>query len=88
MHVSDLQNPAKVIGVGDSWILQPEDPWEITGYVHNVVFTCGAVPESDENLLGGRRHGHVRGRSECLGSGRTMPASRQTGKVSMAFEES
>jgi hypothetical protein len=33
--------------VGDSWILQPEDPWEITGYVHNVVFTCGAVPEPD-----------------------------------------
>ena len=43
----DLQNPAKIIGVGDSWILQPEDPWEITGYVHNVVFTCGAVAESD-----------------------------------------
>ena len=43
----DLQNPAKVIGVSDSWILQPEDPWETTGYVHNVVFTCGAVPEPD-----------------------------------------
>src|SRR5258708_1104255 len=43
----DLHNPAKIIGVGDSWILQPEDPWELTGYVHNVVFTCGAVPESD-----------------------------------------
>jgi len=43
----DLGDPAKVIGVGDSWILQPEDPWEITGYVHNVVFTCGAVPEPD-----------------------------------------
>ena len=43
----DLQNPAKVIGVSDSWILQPEDAWETTGYVHNVVFTCGAVPEPD-----------------------------------------
>jgi predicted GH43/DUF377 family glycosyl hydrolase len=43
----DLHNPAKIIGVGDSWILQPEDPWEVTGYVHNVVFTCGAVAESD-----------------------------------------
>jgi predicted GH43/DUF377 family glycosyl hydrolase len=43
----DLRNPAKIIGVGDSWILQPEDPWEVTGYVHNVVFTCGAVAESD-----------------------------------------
>ena len=80
----DLENPAKIIGVGDSWILQPEDPWEITGYVHNVVFTCGAVAGARWNgkdLLGRRRHGHVRGRSEPLRSGRTMPASRQTGKV-------
>jgi predicted GH43/DUF377 family glycosyl hydrolase len=43
----DLANPATIIGVGDSWILQPEDPWEVNGYVHNVVFTCGAVPEPD-----------------------------------------
>lgn len=43
----DLLNPAKIIGVSDCWILQPEDPWEVTGYVHNVVFTCGAVAESD-----------------------------------------
>ena len=42
-----LDNPAIIRGVSDSWILQPEDPWEITGYVHNVVFTCGAVPEED-----------------------------------------
>ena len=43
----DLQDPGKIVGVSDSWILQPEDPWERTGYVHNVVFTCGAVPEAD-----------------------------------------
>ncbi len=43
----DLHDPAKVVGVSDSWILQPEDAWEVTGYVHNVVFSCGAVPESD-----------------------------------------
>ena len=43
----DLTDPSKIIGVGDSWILQPEAPWEVTGYVHNVVFTCGAVAESD-----------------------------------------
>lgn len=43
----DLHDPAKIVGVGDSWILQPEAPWEVTGYVHNVVFTCGAVPEPD-----------------------------------------
>ncbi len=34
-------------GVSDQWILQPEDPWEISGYVPNVVFTCGAVAEDD-----------------------------------------
>jgi predicted GH43/DUF377 family glycosyl hydrolase len=39
-----------VLGVGASWILQPEDAWETTGYVHNVVFTCGAVPEPDGSV--------------------------------------
>ena len=43
----DLQDPSHIIGVSDQWILQPEDPWEVTGYVPNVVFTCGAVPEED-----------------------------------------
>ena len=43
----DLKDPSKIIGVGDNWILQPEEIYEITGYVHNVVFTCGAVPEPD-----------------------------------------
>lgn len=46
----DLNDPAKILGVGDNWILQPEAPYEITGYVHNVVFTCGAVPEDDGTL--------------------------------------
>ncbi len=43
----DRDDPSRIIGVADEWILQPEDPWEITGYVPNVVFTCGAVPEDD-----------------------------------------
>jgi predicted GH43/DUF377 family glycosyl hydrolase len=43
----DRDDPARVVGVADEWILQPEDPWEITGYVPNVVFSCGAVPEPD-----------------------------------------
>jgi predicted GH43/DUF377 family glycosyl hydrolase len=45
-----LNDPAVILGVGDRWILQPEDPWELVGYVHNVVFTCGAVPEDDGTL--------------------------------------
>jgi len=46
----DLEDPAKIMGVSDHWILQPEDPWEVNGYVPNVVFTCGAVPEDDGTL--------------------------------------
>ena len=45
-----LDDPAVILGVGDRWILQPEDPWEVTGYVPNVVFTCGAVAEDDGTL--------------------------------------
>lgn len=46
----DLEDPSQVLGVADEWILQPEDPWELTGYVPNVVFTCGAVAEEDGTL--------------------------------------
>jgi predicted GH43/DUF377 family glycosyl hydrolase len=46
----DLQDPARLLGVADEWILQPEDPWEVTGYVHNVVFCCGAVTETDNTI--------------------------------------
>jgi predicted GH43/DUF377 family glycosyl hydrolase len=46
----DLEDPSKMLGVSDRWILQPEDPWELVGYVHNVVFTCAAVPEDDGTL--------------------------------------
>lgn len=46
----DLKDPSKILGVADEWILQPEDPWEIKGYVPNVVFTCGAVPEEDGSV--------------------------------------
>ncbi len=47
MALHDLADPAKILAVGDRWILAPEDPWEIVGYVHNVVFTCAAIPEDD-----------------------------------------
>jgi len=46
----DLANPATVLGVADDWILSPEDSWELTGYVHNVVFSCGAIAEDDGSL--------------------------------------
>lgn len=46
----DLRDPSVIIAVGDEWILQPEEQYEITGYVHNVVFCCGAVPEKDGSI--------------------------------------
>ncbi len=46
----DLNDPSKIIAVGDEWILQPEEIYEITGYVHNVVFSCGAVAEDDGSV--------------------------------------
>lgn len=46
----DLEDPAQIIAVGDEWILQPEENYELTGYVHNVVFTCGAVAEEDGSI--------------------------------------
>jgi predicted GH43/DUF377 family glycosyl hydrolase len=46
----DIADPATVLGVADDWIVSPEDPWELTGYVHNVVFSCGAVADDDGTL--------------------------------------
>lgn len=50
LALHDIQDPSIIIAVGDEWILQPEAPYEITGYVHNVVFCCGAVPEEDGSI--------------------------------------
>ena len=47
----DLTNPVKIIGISDEWILSPQDSWELTGYVHNVVFTCGAVEDDKGNVI-------------------------------------
>jgi predicted GH43/DUF377 family glycosyl hydrolase len=46
----DLEDPSVILAVGDEWILQPEETYEITGYVHNVVFCCGAVAEDDGSV--------------------------------------
>ena len=43
----DLLDPSKIIGISDDWILEPQDAWEVSGYVHNVVFTCGAIKEDN-----------------------------------------
>jgi len=32
-------------------VLASQDPWGITGYVHNVVFTCGAVEDDEGGVI-------------------------------------
>jgi len=46
----DIDDPSIILAVGEDWILQPDEPYEITGYVHNVVFCCGAIPEEDGSI--------------------------------------
>jgi len=48
--VHDLEDPRRVIGRARGFILAPREPYELLGYVPNVVFTCGAVPEEDGSI--------------------------------------
>ncbi|HZJ84958.1 MAG TPA: glycosidase [Syntrophomonadaceae bacterium] len=50
----DLNNPSKVIYRSPNPILEPEEDYEIGmsgAWVPNVVFTCGAVPAEDKEVL-------------------------------------
>jgi len=48
--VHDLKDPRKVIGRARQFILAPEAYEERVGYVPNVVFCCGAIPEDDGSI--------------------------------------
>ncbi|MFX1515345.1 MAG: hypothetical protein ACFFC6_03490 [Promethearchaeota archaeon] len=44
-----MKNP--LIKRYEQWILQQENPsWEVAGYLHNVVFTCGAIPKDESTV--------------------------------------
>lgn len=43
----DLENPHKIIARGKEPILCPEAPYEKSGFMPNVVFTCGALVNGD-----------------------------------------
>ena len=49
----DLDDPRRVLRRGDSWVVGPRAPYEITGDIPNVVFPCGATLDrtSDELRL-------------------------------------
>lgn len=46
----DLEDPTRVIARCDDALLWPEHPYELTGRVDNVVFTCNAIIEPDETV--------------------------------------
>jgi len=47
----DLDNPEKIIGKMNSWILTPERDYEFNGNVPNVVFACAAIPDFNQDEL-------------------------------------
>lgn len=46
----DLNDPSKVLARGEDPVLWPEYPYEVSGNVGNVVFTCNAIVEPDNNV--------------------------------------
>lgn len=47
----DLEDPTKIIGLLDRWILTPTEPFETDGRVANVVFPCGAIAEEEKDEI-------------------------------------
>lgn len=47
----DLDQPRKVIGRTQSYLLMPELPWETNGKCDNVVFACGVLPDPEKDEL-------------------------------------
>lgn len=43
----DLQNPCNILYRSPNPIFEPETPYEKSGFVSNVVFTCGAIEKDD-----------------------------------------
>jgi predicted GH43/DUF377 family glycosyl hydrolase len=46
----DINNPEVILGNCKTPILTPQEPYETTGFVNDVVFTCGAVKRKDDRI--------------------------------------
>lgn len=46
----DLENPSRIIGRIKEPILEPEEPYELEGWVPNVVFPTAIIPEEDGEM--------------------------------------
>lgn len=47
----DLDDPSKLIRRGNEWVFGPEEPYERTGDVNDVVFPCGCTVDDDGDTL-------------------------------------
>ncbi len=47
----DINDPSKIIGLLDRWILTPTEPFETDGRVGNVVFPCGAIADEEKDEI-------------------------------------
>jgi predicted GH43/DUF377 family glycosyl hydrolase len=47
----DLEDPSKIVGKANSWILAPDAPYECMGRVPNVVFPCGFIVDHEEDRI-------------------------------------
>lgn len=47
----DLNEPTKILGLLDRWILTPTQPFETDGRVGNVVFPCGAIADEEKDEI-------------------------------------
>lgn len=47
----DLKNPRKIIGRTRGPLLTPEEPYELSGYIPNIVFPTGAIIKGDTLMI-------------------------------------
>jgi predicted GH43/DUF377 family glycosyl hydrolase len=47
----DLDDPTMVIGRTAMPLMEPREPWELEGWINNVVFSCGQVVRGDDILI-------------------------------------
>lgn len=47
----DLEEPWKVIGKTNSYLMMPQEPWEQHGNCDNTIFPCGAIADDDQDRI-------------------------------------
>ena len=47
----DLEEPWKIIGKTNSYLMMPEEPWEQHGNCDNTIFPCGAIADYDKDQI-------------------------------------